>query len=442
VIGTTVSHYRVLSQLGSGGMGVVYLAEDLRLKRKVALKFLKTSGSAHPEARLLREAQAASTLDHPNVATIYEIGDWNGQPFIAMAYVPGETLQARLRRGPMALREIVEIAGQMAAGLDAAHAMGVVHRDLKPANVVIGPSGQLKILDFGLAKFDSPDHETMTRVPDEGTTVGTLAYMSPQQAKGLDVDHRADIWALGAVIYEMLAGRPPYEERSVGALVLALASTTPAPVRSFRADTPPELERVLARALERDSSKRTIAVGEIRDELQAISAGLASTGAVADSRRQRRWGRAAFWLLVILAVAAAAAYVPVTGWLNRRWAMRTALPEARRLAGEERYIEALALARDAERHVPGNPDLGAVLAQVTRPITIETNPPGAIVSYAAYGGVPAWRDTTIFSVAPGMSRRTCLPGPTHGRPGIDSPTSASAAFSTTPTTPLLRRSGA
>ena len=201
MIGTTVSHYRVLSQLGSGGMGVVYLAEDLRLKRKVALKFLRTSGSAHPEARLLREAQAASTLDHPNVATIYEIGDWNGQPFIAMAYVPGETLQARLRRGPMALREIVEIAGQMASGLDAAHAMGVVHRDLKPANVVIGPSGQLKILDFGLAKFDSPDHETMTRVTDEGTTVGTLAYMSPEQAKGLDVDHRADIWALGAGLH-------------------------------------------------------------------------------------------------------------------------------------------------------------------------------------------------------------------------------------------------
>ncbi len=205
--GATVSHYRVLSALGVGGMGAVYLAEDLKLKRKVALKFLKKTGDAHGVSRLLREAETASALDHPNIATIYEIGEWNGQPFIAMAYVPGETLLQRLRRGPMTIDEIAGVGAQIASGLAAAHDVGIVHRDLKPANVMLTPTGQVKILDFGLARNVSPDFDTMTRITTEQTTVGTLAYMAPEQLSSADVDQRADIWAFGIVLYEMLAGR-------------------------------------------------------------------------------------------------------------------------------------------------------------------------------------------------------------------------------------------
>ena len=213
--GATVSHYRVLSALGVGGMGAVYLAEDLKLKRKLALKFLKKTGDAHSVSRLLREAETASALDHPNIATIYEIGEWNGQPFIAMAFVPGETLLQRLRRGPMTIDEIAGVGAQIASGLAAAHEVGIVHRDLKRANVMLTPTGQAKILDFGLARNVSPDFDTMTRLTTEQTTVGTLAYMAPEQLSSADVDQRADVWAFGIVLYEMLAGRTPFDARAL-----------------------------------------------------------------------------------------------------------------------------------------------------------------------------------------------------------------------------------
>ena len=153
-------------------------------------------------------------MDHPNIATIYEIGEWNGQPFIAMAFVPGETLLQRLRRGPMTIDEIAGVGAQIASGLAAAHEVGIVHRDLKPANVMLTPTGQVKILDFGLARNVSPDFDTMTRLTTEQTTVGTLAYMAPEQLSSADVDQRADVWAFGIVLYEMLAGRNAVDARA------------------------------------------------------------------------------------------------------------------------------------------------------------------------------------------------------------------------------------
>ena len=234
LVGTTIAHYQVLTRLGTGGMGVVYLADDLRLKRKVALKFLTAPDDERARARLLREAQAASALDHPNIATVYEVGEAGGQPYIAMAYYPGETLQARLKRGPMGVAEIVDVTAQLAAGLAAAHAAGVVHRDLKPANVILTAS-QVKILDFGLATAGREEIETITRLTQEGTAVGTLGYMSPEQAQGRDVDPRTDVWSLGTVLYEMLVGQSPFEERTPAALLLALVSREPARASTLRA---------------------------------------------------------------------------------------------------------------------------------------------------------------------------------------------------------------
>ena len=196
--GTVVSHYRVLEQIGQGGMGVVYLAEDEKLARKVALKFISPSIAADPtaRARLLREARVASALDHPNIATVYEVGEWNGELFLALAYYAGETLSDRIARGPLSVVEATAIGVQIAQGLAAAHAASVVHRDLKPANVIITPSGVAKILDFGLARSAGPLAETAVDLTVAGSVTGTLAYMAPEQAHGAYADPRADIWAI------------------------------------------------------------------------------------------------------------------------------------------------------------------------------------------------------------------------------------------------------
>ena len=199
MIGTTVSHYRIISHIGAGGMGTVYLAEDAKLKRRVALKFLSAETASDPEAaaRLLREARAASALDHPHIATIYEIGDHADQPFIAMAHYEGETLATRLAGGPLTMAEIARLVEQVADALDAAHAVGIVHRDLKPSNLMLTTTGQVKVLDFGLAKIEGG--ETVTQLTRAGSTMGTAAYMSPEQAAGEAVDSRSDLWSLGVI---------------------------------------------------------------------------------------------------------------------------------------------------------------------------------------------------------------------------------------------------
>src|SRR5688572_2381404 len=199
MIGTTVAHYRIISLIGGGGMGTVYLADDTSLKRRVALKFLRADAqdSAEGAARLLKEARAASVLDHPHIATIYEIGEYGGRPFIAMAHYDGETLEARLGRGQMPFGEIARIVAEMADALAAAHAAGIVHRDLKPSNVMLTGSGSVKVLDFGIAKVETA--ETATNLTAAGSTLGTAGYMSPEQAAGDMVDARSDVWSLGVV---------------------------------------------------------------------------------------------------------------------------------------------------------------------------------------------------------------------------------------------------
>ena len=209
MIGQTVSHYRILEKLGEGGMGVVYKAEDTRLKRIVALKFLPRELTKDMQARerFTQEAQAASALDHSNICTIYEVDETDDRRmYISMAYYSGQTLKQKIAKGPLEVEEAVNIASQIAEGLCKAHKKGIVHRDIKPENIFVTEDGEVKIVDFGLAKLMGQEALTKT-----GTTLGTVAYMSPEQTTGADIDHRADIWVLGVVLYEMLSKERPYK---------------------------------------------------------------------------------------------------------------------------------------------------------------------------------------------------------------------------------------
>ncbi len=219
MIGSTISHYKIIAKLGGGGMGIVYKAEDTKLKRAVALKFLPPELSRDDEAkeRFVHEAQAASALDHPNVCTIYEIGETEDeQIFIAMAYYEGDTLKKKVASGQLSVASVIEIAIQMTQGLAKAHEKGIVHRDIKPANVMITQDGLVKILDFGIAKLTG-----RLRLTKTGMTVGTVAYMSPEQVQRIDADHRSDIWSLGVVMYEMLTGKLPFAGEYEQAIMLS-----------------------------------------------------------------------------------------------------------------------------------------------------------------------------------------------------------------------------
>ena len=254
MIGQTISHYRIVERLGGGGMGVVYKAVDTRLNRTVALKFLSADQirDADAAARFRQEAQSASALDHPNICTVFEIDEApDGQTFIAMAHYEGETLKQRIERGPLSVGDAVGIARQIAQGLAKAHSAGIVHRDIKPANLIVTTDGIVKILDFGIAK--APGQEELTRT---GTTLGTLSYMAPEQLSGAGTDHRVDLWALGAVLHEMLAGQPPFGRDDPTALVSAILARDPAPLSSLRADVPEALQQVVQRALRKPREER------------------------------------------------------------------------------------------------------------------------------------------------------------------------------------------
>jgi formylglycine-generating enzyme required for sulfatase activity/dienelactone hydrolase len=390
MIGRTVSHYRIVETLGGGGMGVVYKAIDTRLNRFVAVKFLSADLTKNAEAnqRFVQEAQAASAFDHPNICTIHEIDETpDRELFLVMAFYDGETLKQRIERGPLPIDEALDIAIQTARGLAKAHGAGIVHRDVKPANLIIDTDGLVKILDFGLAKLAK--HADITRT---GTTLGTVAYMSPEQIRG-DVDARTDVWAMGVVLYEMLAGYRPFVGKDDLAVLASIANDTPKPIASVRADVPAGLPPVLSRALDRRLATRYASAVELLTALTDCRTAMTPLAPRSgDLWRLLRRPGVAIPTVVVLVAAALSAGIVYRRAGGARWAREEGIPQVMQFVAKDDYAGAFEVAKEVERYSPNDPVLARLWSEFSAVGSITTMPDGADVYVQDYATPDAaWR---------------------------------------------------
>ncbi len=379
--------YRVLGEVGAGGMGVVYKAEDTRLRRPVALKFLPPELAQHPEAkeRFIREAHAAAVLDHPHICTIFEAGEHEDTAFIAMAFIEGQTLRQRIARKPLDVEETLDLAIQIAEGLEEAHGKGIVHRDIKSANIMVTDKGQAKIMDFGLAKVAGESQLTK-----EAKTMGTVAYMSPEQARGDEVDGRTDIWSLGVVLYEMLSGQLPFRGERETSILYTIVHEEPKPLKAVKPDVPVEIERIIHRALAKKIEFRYASAGVMLGDLRRLKESRTASEAGALNlkalwRRVRKPVVAVPALIVVLALAFLGIWA-----FNRqakiRYAREQLLPKIEQLidGGRDNFVEAYRLAVLAEKSIPHDPRLAGMFSKTAVQISIMTEPQGTKVYYKEY----------------------------------------------------------
>jgi formylglycine-generating enzyme required for sulfatase activity/dienelactone hydrolase/predicted Ser/Thr protein kinase len=389
MIGSTFGHYHVIEKIGQGGMGEVFLADDTSLHRKVALKFLPSALAEDPESRdrFLVEARAAAALSHPNICVIHEVGEVEGRPFIAMEYVEGETLRDKVRTGPLGVEEVLSITSQVAAGLEEAHGKGIVHRDIKSSNIMVTARGQAKIMDFGLAKVKGGPALTRTQ-----TTLGTAAYMSPEQAGGEEVDHRTDLWSVGVVLYEMLTGELPFTGSREVVVMHQILLEAPKPLKGREPPVPAELRRMVSRTLKKNPADRYASTGEMLADLRdyeearrAEEAGVFNVRSLIRHLRRRA--------VAIPSALVAVGLIALGVWLAQRraeirWAREQALPEIRRLIQANdawrNLVPPYRLAEQAEAVLGDDPELATLFQQCSREIDVLTEPPGVAVYMKEY----------------------------------------------------------
>ena len=386
LIGTTLGHYRIVEKIGEGGMGEVYRAHDERLDRDVALKILPIDVATDPERleRFEREARAVAALSHPNIVTIFSVEKADGVPFLTMELVAGKPLDRAIPDGGLPIHRFTVLAAQLAQGISAAHREGIVHRDIKPGNIMVTDDGFLKILDFGLAKLrdsgaDSVAGSEMVTAfaTEEGVVLGTPAYMAPEQAEGKAVDGRTDIFAIGAVFYEMLTGSRPFSGESRASLQAAILTSDPSSPRAIRPEIPKDLEAMVLRCLEKDPGQRF----ESAKEMAAALRTFAETEVGSSARYRSLLAVAAIVLLAIVAAGA--------GWLWMRSSRlqrvhEETLPEIETLLDEDQVVKAFFLGKETEKLLPDDPGLQELLARASTAVQITTEPPGADIFFRDY----------------------------------------------------------
>lgn len=399
MVGKSLGHYEILALLGAGGMGEVYLAEDSRLNRRVALKVLPSDMASDPlrRERFEREAKAVAALNHPNIVVLYTVEDVADVHFITMELVEGGTLLEAIPKGGLPIEKFLDLSVQLAEAIKVAHEHGIVHRDLKPTNIMLSEDGRVKVLDFGLAKlkFDPADVEDASEMPtayvtEEGNVIGTVAYMSPEQLRGLEVDPRSDIFSLGVVLYEMATGDHPFKRESRMDTSNAILNE-PTPVAQLSNAAPKGVALTIEKMLTKDLKGRHQSIGDVARELQECRAQLSSPaslgGQISVLGQMMRRPAVAIPSALVLIAGAFFGYRALEQASQVRWAREEALPEISQLVEEDRYRAAYALAVQAERYIPGDTILSEFLSEVSLTSSFATEPAGADVYYRAYDAV-------------------------------------------------------